>query len=114
MATLIQNPPRVRVEHGLTLAPPPAEAGAWARFYEEQYQEAAGDAGRLSWADLTPCPALQAWLNSEAPSLVRPGAAACVVGCGMGDDVQELADRGYDVVGFDVSSTAVQWARARH
>jgi SAM-dependent methyltransferase len=36
------------------------------------------------------------------------------VGCGLGDDVRELADRGYDVTGFDVSPTAVEWARKRH
>ena len=34
-----------------------------------------------------------------------------VVGCGLGDDVAELLSRGYDAVGFDVSPTAIGWAR---
>ena len=54
-----------------------------------------------------------AWLNAEAPGIVRPGSRVAVVGCGLGDDVAELASRGYDAVGFDVSPTAIEWARRR-
>jgi hypothetical protein len=57
---------------------------------------------------------MTAWLNREAPGLVRPGASAVVVGCGLGDDIKDLSDRGYETVAFDVSPTAVQWARTRH
>jgi predicted TPR repeat methyltransferase len=37
-----------------------------------------------------------------------------VIGCGLGDDVCELALRGYDVLGFDVSSSAIDWCKRRH
>ena len=59
-------------------------------------------------------PALVNWLNAVAPSLVRCGAPACVVGCGLGDDAQELIKRGYDVTAFDCSATAINWAKQRH
>ena len=114
---LIKTPSRIQVDHEstLTTAPPPGpDAVAWSRWFEDLYHDAAGDLSRIPWGDGRPSPSLQAWLNTEAPSLVRPGATACIVGCGLGDDVQELAARGYDVLGFDVSPSAVQWARTRH
>ena len=117
MATLIPTATPVRIDHESTLnvAPPScAECSEWCRYFEDLYHDAAGDAGRIPWSDNRPNAVLQAWLNSEAPSLIRPGATACVVGCGLGEDTKELNERGYDVLGFDVSSTAVQWARRRH
>ncbi|MGQ0627416.1 MAG: class I SAM-dependent methyltransferase [Phycisphaerales bacterium] len=92
----------------------PISGDTLARRFDEVYQNARGEAGRVPWADGRPCPQVVAWLNTEARVLVRPGCRAVVVGCGLGDDVVELADRGYDVQGFDVSATAVQWAARRH
>lgn len=46
--------------------------------------------------------------------MVRPGATAAVIGCGLGDDVAELCCRGYDVTGFDVAPHAIEWAKKRH
>jgi SAM-dependent methyltransferase len=115
MASLVENrrqPLEIEVGHG---APPIApDKRAWTTYYEGIYREAGGDPARVPWAECCSCPALRAWLNSEAPGQVRPGASACVVGCGLGDDVRELAERGYDVIGIDVSPTAIEWARARH
>jgi SAM-dependent methyltransferase len=98
-------------------AAPAPRGGAtadWVAHFERIYRDASGDAGAVPWADGEPNPSLVAWLNAEAPGLVRPGATVAVVGCGLGDDVRELADRGYDVVGFDCSPTAIAWARRRH
>lgn len=99
-----------------TLPGPPASAeGAdWSAWFEAVYRESEGDAAKVPWGDRKPSPALVEWLNSEAPAMVRPGACVTVTGCGLGDDVRELADRGYDVTGFDVSPTAVAWARKLH
>ncbi len=83
-----------------------------ARF-ETIYQDASGDPSRIPWAHCRPNPMMVSWLNAEAPGLVRPGSRAVVVGCGLGDDVAELICRGYDAVGFDVSPTAISWARRR-
>jgi SAM-dependent methyltransferase len=119
MASLVETKPgslEVHVDQVLSLPAPPEapEPGAWCAYFEELYREAGGDVTRVPWAEGRCCPEFLAWLNGEAPSLVRPGATACVVGCGLGDDARELADRGYDVIGFDVSPTAIQWARSRH
>lgn len=93
-----------------TLAPAQSST---VEFFESVYAEAHGDAARVRWADERSNPALVNWLNAVAPSLVRCGARACVVGCGLGDDAQELIKRGYDVTAFDCAKTAVEWARQR-
>jgi len=82
-------------------------------WHDEVYQTAQRDPAKVPWAAERPNPALVSWLNAEAPGRVRPGARAAVVGCGLGDDVIELQNRGYDAAGFDVSPTAIDWARHR-
>jgi hypothetical protein len=82
-------------------------------FFETIYREAGGDLSRIPWADGKPNPSLVSWLNAEAAGRIRPGARAVVVGCGLGDDVVELINRGYDASGFDLSPTAIVWARRR-
>ncbi|MBL9030500.1 MAG: methyltransferase domain-containing protein [Phycisphaerae bacterium] len=104
-------------EHAATpprAAPESADPLAWVGHFESIYADAAGDEGRIPWADGRPEPLLVAWLNAEGSGLVRPGSKVTVVGCGLGDDARELADRGFDVLAFDCSPTAVQWARRRH
>lgn len=90
-----------------------ASTEASAAMFETIYKSAEGEASRVPWAKGRPNPMLVSWLNAEAPGLIRPGSRVVVVGCGLGDDVVELAARGYDAQGFDVSTTAVQWARKR-
>lgn len=85
-----------------------------ARHFDAIYHEAQGDPARVPWHRDGPNPPLVSWLNAEAPHLVRTGASAIVVGCGLGDDVAELASRGYDASGFDLSPCAAEWARRRH
>jgi len=36
-----------------------------------------------------------------------------VIACGLGDDAEELASRGWTVTAFDVSSTAIDWCHRR-
>lgn len=82
-----------------------------ARF-ESRYHDAGGDQTAVPWADGAPAPPLVSWLNHVAPSLLRCGARVVVVGCGLGENVRELARRGYDVIGFDLAASAINWARA--
>jgi SAM-dependent methyltransferase len=84
------------------------EATAW---FDELYRAAGGDAQRVPWADEAPNPWLVEWLNVQAVS--SRDAPACVVGCGLGDDAEELSRRGYDVTAFDIAPTAIDWARKR-
>jgi SAM-dependent methyltransferase len=92
----------------------PSAAPVIAEQFEEMYVAARGESGRVPWARGHAHPLLIDWLNSEAPRLVRPGSRAIVVGCGLGDDVVELVERGYDVLGIDIAPTAVRWAAKRY
>ena len=65
------------------------------------YRRADGALELVPWANEGPHPAFLAWLNAEAPCLVRPGCRVAVVGCGLGDDAIELINRGFDVTAFD-------------
>jgi hypothetical protein len=82
-------------------------------WHDQVYRAAAGELVKVPWAEGKPNPALISWLNAEAAARVRPGSRAVVVGCGLGDDVVELLNRGYDAIGFDVSPAAIDWARKR-
>ncbi|MCC6764366.1 MAG: methyltransferase domain-containing protein [Deltaproteobacteria bacterium] len=80
-------------------------------WFETLYRRADGDAGGIPWADLAPNPNLTAWLDRE--HVAGGGRRALKVGCGLGDDAEELARRGFSVTAFDVSPTAVAWCRRR-
>ena len=88
----------------------PQGGPAW---HDGVYRAAAGELVKVPWAEGKPNPALVSWLNAEAAGRVRPGSRAVVIGCGLGDDVIELLNRGYDAIGFDISPTAIDWARKR-
>src|SRR5437899_11285902 len=79
------------------------------RWFEALYREADAGTAVVPWADLVPNPHLVAWLDAN-PSI---GGRALDVGTGFGDNAEELARRGMDVVAFDVAATAVARARAR-
>lgn len=97
----------------LTADRPDPGAPSSPEWFDSIYRTASGDSAGVPWAKLKPNPFLLAWLNAEAAARVRPGSRAIVVGCGLGDDVAELISRGYDVTGFDISPTAIDWARKR-
>ena len=78
--------------------------------FEEIYAGAGEDLASIPWADLTANPALTAWLD-ERPA--PDGLSGLVVACGLGDDAEELARRGYRVTAFDVSPTAIRRCRER-
>lgn len=80
-------------------------------WFETLYSEASGDPNRVPWAKLTPHPALLHWLDAQ--DNLRPGQAALVVACGLGDDAEALAERGYAVTAFDYSQSAIAWCRQR-
>jgi SAM-dependent methyltransferase len=78
-------------------------------WFESLYRRAAGHAAVIPWADLRPNPHLVEWLSSAALAPRR----ALVIGCGLGDDAELLASRGWSVVAFDISAEAIRWARER-
>ena len=88
------------------------ERGQPLDWFEELYAEASiAGLSVVPWADLKPNPNLLEWLDREGAG--RAGNSALVVGCGLGDDAEELARRGFGVTAFDISSSAVAMARRR-
>ena len=85
-----------------------SEPSAW---FEVLYAEAKGDTAKIPWAKLTPHPYLQDWLTNHHP--FASGQKALVIGCGLGDDAQALADLGFEVTAFDISQSAIAWCKQR-
>jgi ubiquinone/menaquinone biosynthesis C-methylase UbiE len=79
-------------------------------WFEALYTAARGDPSQISWADMAANPNLVEWLDRPRMDGRR---RAISVGCGLGDDAEELARRGLDVVAFDISETAIRWCQDR-
>lgn len=86
-----------------------AERGDALGWFEALYSEAAGDNAKIPWADLEPNRYFRSW--AESNGLTGNGRTALVVGCGLGDDANYLADLGFKVTAFDLSPTAIEWAK---
>lgn len=80
---------------------PVGEPGFWEGLYAE---------GNDGWELREPAPGLVAWL--AVGRLGPEGGRVAVPGCGRGHDARLLAQRGYQVVGFDFAEAAVKEARA--
>lgn len=89
-----------------------AEKGDAFGWFDALYREAAGDNEKIPWADLEPNKFLRGF--AEKTGLRGNGRKALVVGCGLGDDARFLHDLDFDVTAFDISTTAIEWARRLH
>jgi len=89
-----------------------AEKGDSFGWFDEFYKEAAGNNDQIPWADLEPNRFFKDW--AERNNLKGNGRKALVVGCGLGDDAIYLDDLGFSVTAFDISSTAIEWAKRLH
>jgi SAM-dependent methyltransferase len=87
------------------------ERGDPVGWFEVLYAGAEGNPETIPWADMTANPNLVQWL--DARKMTGIGKRALKVGCGLGDDAEELAIRGFDVLAFDISETAINWCRSR-
>lgn len=86
-----------------------AERGDATGWFEALYKEADGNNEIIPWADLEPNVYFRQW--AEANELKGNGRSALVVGCGLGDDAKYLNDLGFNVTAFDISPTAIEWAK---
>jgi len=80
-------------------------------WFEELYRLAETRPEVIPWADEKVNPHLVTW--AERNGIEGRGRRALVVGCGYGDDAEWLANRGFRVLAFDVSPTAISAARRR-
>jgi SAM-dependent methyltransferase len=77
-------------------------------WFEKLYASAP-DESAIPWAGLEPHALFLEWLDATEP---QPG-RALVVACGLGDDAEELAARGFEVTAFDLAPSAIAWAKRR-
>ena len=80
-------------------------------WFEALYAQAAGDATIIPWADLMPNQNVIQWLDQH--QVTGAGRGALKIGCGLGDDAEELARRGFRTTAFDISASAIAWCRRR-
>jgi 2-polyprenyl-3-methyl-5-hydroxy-6-metoxy-1,4-benzoquinol methylase len=80
-------------------------------WFEALYQE--GEAGKsvVPWANLCPNPRLLDFWNAHP--LPTAGKTALTIGCGLGDDAEQLAAWGFQTTAFDISETAIRTCRKR-
>jgi SAM-dependent methyltransferase len=80
-------------------------------WFERVYAAARGGTLAVPWDDRRPNAMMVRWLDQHRASVV--GGRALDVGCGLGDNAEELARRGFAVTAFDVAPTAIAGARER-
>jgi methyltransferase family protein len=81
--------------------------------FDEIYRAVGDDLEQVPWANLTPRPELVGWLDDNASLSAAGDVRALVIACGLGDDAEELAGRGFSVVAFDFSPTAIELCHRR-
>ena len=80
-------------------------------WFEALYREAETGAAEVPWADLRPNSNLLDFWSRHRQDV--GGKQALVIGCGLGDDADQLATWGFQTTAFDVSPTAIGAARKR-
>ncbi len=82
-------------------------------WFDNIYIKAKGDSTQVPWANMTANAYLKDWLNQNPQFGKGLKIKALVIGCGLGDDAEALAEKGFDVTAFDISPTAIDWCKQR-
>lgn len=82
------------------------------QWFESFYAGTGRDLDHVPWTDGEPHPRFLDWAQPAACE--GAGRPALVVGCGTGQEAAWLAGHGWAVTAFDVSASAIAWARERH
>ena len=75
-------------------------------WFEELYASANGDEYWIPWSNGEPHHFLTEWVSK-----IKSRGRALVVGCGLGEDAAYLFRKGWNVTAFDISPSAIQWAK---
>ncbi|MBK1989444.1 methyltransferase domain-containing protein [Sphaerospermopsis aphanizomenoides BCCUSP55] len=87
------------------------QAGKPTEWFEQIYSQANNDSAVIPWADMRPNHNLIQWLDDH--HIQGQGKTALTIGCGLGDDAEELSKRGFQVTAFDISPSAIEWCKNR-
>lgn len=96
-------------DHAVNIANKSIAQGEPTAWFEELYTSAGGDTSKIPWSDGIPNPYLVSWLEATAAN--GNYRRAVVIGCGLGEDAEELSRRGFRVTAFDLSPTAIEWCK---
>jgi len=96
------EPNRVRAQE---LAAESRTSGDPTGWFEQLYQEHELGQKVVPWADLG--------VNPNLLEFAGAGKTALVVGCGFGDDAEQLAAWGFETTAFDVSHSAIRACKRR-
>ncbi len=80
-------------------------------WFEQLYREAEEGKSKIPWADYQPNPNLTGFW--EAHAIPSAGKNAVTVGCGLGDDAEQIARWGFRTTAFDISQSAIQACKRR-
>jgi 2-polyprenyl-3-methyl-5-hydroxy-6-metoxy-1,4-benzoquinol methylase len=81
-------------------------------WFEPLYQEAEVGKSTVPWVDLCPNLHLLGFWNAHPRQTI--GKSALVIGCGLGDDAEQLSQWGFQTTAFDISETAIRSAKKRY
>lgn len=82
-------------------------------WFDIIYQQAGEDMSQIPWAKMQPYPYFQNWLNQLQPNQLL-GLNSLVIGCGLGEDAEALANFGVEnITAFDISPHAIRWCKKR-
>jgi len=88
-----------------------AKKGDPTGWFEVLYKEAEEGRSIIPWADRGSNPGLAEFWTKHPLGAV--GKTALVIGCGLGDDAEQLAAWGFATTAFDISETAIRTAQKR-
>jgi 2-polyprenyl-3-methyl-5-hydroxy-6-metoxy-1,4-benzoquinol methylase len=80
-------------------------------WFERLYREADEGKSTVPWADLRPNPSLLDFWKRQP--IATTGKTALDIGCGLGDDAEQLARWGFSTTAFDVSDSAIRACKRR-
>ena len=80
-------------------------------WFERLYREGERGESVVPWEDLAPSPNLVVFW--EGHRLPTAGKTALTVGCGFGDDAEQLSDWGFETTAFDVAESAIRACHRR-
>ncbi|HEY0703230.1 MAG TPA: class I SAM-dependent methyltransferase [Candidatus Acidoferrales bacterium] len=82
-------------------------------WFDALYRESLTGSTTIPWADLAPNPHLVDFWRAHPQTPASANSQALVIGCGLGDDAEQLSKWGFRTTAFDVSETAVRLAQER-
>ncbi len=78
-------------------------------WFEVIYTDALGNSEQVPWAKMQPHPCLENWLKTVDITNKK----TLVIGCGLGDDSEILAQNKANVTAFDIAPSSIEWCKKR-